>query len=870
MVTQPLTTFVGRAKELSEIATLLADPSCRLLTLVGPGGVGKTRLALEATYQMDCRDGVFFVPLQPLTTVDQVVPAIMNLLHLRPDEGIDPKQALLDYLQDADLLLILDNLEHLLEASDLVAEILDNASQAKLLATSREPLNLQGEWLREITGLNYPRNDEDAVNTQYSALQLFAERARRLKADFSLEAEYQQVVRICSLVDGLPLALELAAGWLTALSCKAIAQEIQHSLDVLATNQRNIHKRHQSMRAVFDHSWRLLSESERAVMRRLAIFRGGCTREAAEKVAEVPLMMLAGLVEKSLVRHNTETDRYDMQELLRQYAQEQLMMVGDFEKAREAHHTYFSQWLPMMTSAAYRGTAGEKTWERINDDFGNVRAAWMWAVEYQDDESLMNMAQPIFAHAAANAQCFETLDLYEAARAMLAKRQGDAGRYVRAQMLAYLGMCHGALLHWQTYELYMQQAYELVREQGHPTLIGFVTLSLSLIYLYSHRIPEAIQIVTDFMDAYRDQYLRGLHGSLLMQLADLNLLTGHGDLSHQLLQESLTLFRDLDDPNAMGDAYHGLAYWALHMGQWHQAEFYLSECRQRWLEIHNLKGMNWHQSSLAQLLIAQGQFDSARQIAESVYMKAKKSELLSLVKNRALSLTTLSLLADAQADYQVGYKQANDALVFAERAQDLGIITAVNFALGWSLMSRGDAAQAMVYFQNHLATSLKWKATGNILYAIGGMARILAHQGEAIRVIELLGLIFTHPNSPVGYFQNYPPFEALRNRLEAEVGAEAYKTAWTRGMQRDVEQVASELMRAISTPTNDHNPIDPFTEREREVLRLVVDGLSNTQIAEKLFVSVGTVKTHVHNIYGKLNVEGRFQAIARVRELRLI
>nr|HMQ55534.1 helix-turn-helix domain-containing protein [Anaerolineae bacterium] len=299
----PPTPLVGREPELATIARLLQDGQCRLLTLVGPGGVGKTRLALEiaANQQLALANGVYFVSLAGVGAAKFVIPAIADGLGLTFAGPADPKTQLFNYLRDKQLLLIIDNFEHLLAAEEATADLPDMlqvAPRLKLLITSRERLHLQGEWIFEVQGLPLPP-DEQVENVEaYSAVTLFTHSARRLQPDFNLTAETKPaVVRICRLLAGLPLGLELAAAWVRTLSCQEIAQEIERGLDFLAASTRDMPERHRSIKAVFDHSWKLLSAAEQRVLRQLSVFRGGFRREAAEAVAGATLPILAILLD---------------------------------------------------------------------------------------------------------------------------------------------------------------------------------------------------------------------------------------------------------------------------------------------------------------------------------------------------------------------------------------------------------------------------------------------------------------------------------------------------------------------------------------------------------------------------------------------
>ena len=282
-----LTPFVGRKTELSELGKLLADPQPRLVTVVGPGGMGKTRLALEAAAVKlgAFEHGVFFVSLAPIPSAEGIVPTVADALGFSFYEGGEPRQQLFDYLRRKNLLLVMDNYEHLLEGADLVSDVLRIAPEVKVLVTSRARLNLQGEQLFPLAGLEHPdwETPEDAA--LYSAVELFLLSARRVRPDFELRGEdLTYLTRICRLVGGMPLGVLLAAGWVDMLSPKRIAAEISRSLDFLETEERDVPARQRSMRAVFDHSRSLLAERDKEVLQGLSVFRGGFTSEAAAAV----------------------------------------------------------------------------------------------------------------------------------------------------------------------------------------------------------------------------------------------------------------------------------------------------------------------------------------------------------------------------------------------------------------------------------------------------------------------------------------------------------------------------------------------------------------------------------------------------------
>ena len=397
------TSFVGRSAELAELARILGEPGCRLLTLLGPGGIGKTRLALElAATQRTFADGIAFVALASVSTADQIVPTICHALGLAVAGHDDPTANLLAYLRERHMLLVLDNFEHLLAGADLLSAMLERAPRLTLLATSRERLSLQAEWLFEVDGLALPPAEAHgsvvpqvlAELIDYSAIQLFTQRALQVRPGLSLSAEdLAAIVRICQHVAGMPLAIELAAAGARTQSLATIERNLRTSLDTLATSLHDIPQRHRTMRAVFDHSWNLLSEAERAAFSRVAVFRGGWTIEAAEQVAGITPAVLAALSDKSLVRRDRATprlagdrgvpdaepeQRFVLLEPLREYALRQLAARGEMAALQRAHASYYLG-LAETTAAQWDSPTSDRVIAQLDREYDNIRAVLQWA-----------------------------------------------------------------------------------------------------------------------------------------------------------------------------------------------------------------------------------------------------------------------------------------------------------------------------------------------------------------------------------------------------------------------------------------------------------------------------------------------------------
>jgi len=380
-----LMSLVGREEDLARLHALLDDPACRLVTLVGPGGIGKTRLALEvgAAREGRHRDGVVTVsfagasPARPEEAADLVVTSLAAALGVSLTVPRDPREVLADALAGRELLLVLDNLEQLRDAAGVLAGLLARAPGVQALGTSRRRLGLGTEWLVEVPGLPYPPAGADTEAAGYPAVRLFEDRARLLRPGFGPAADLAAVGRVCRLVDGMPLAIELAARWVRSASPAAIADRLVAGTELLETTAADVEPRHRSIRSVIDWSWELLGDGERQALGRLSVLRGGFDLDAAAAVAGAGLPLLAGLVDHSLVEVG-EDGRYGMHELLRQYAAQRLAAdPAEQAEVRRRHAAYFSGLLP--------GPAGPpEAGAELDADVENLRAATDWLVEHGD------------------------------------------------------------------------------------------------------------------------------------------------------------------------------------------------------------------------------------------------------------------------------------------------------------------------------------------------------------------------------------------------------------------------------------------------------------------------------------------------------
>ena len=423
----PGTKLIGRDDELERLARLTAEAASRLITIVGPGGMGKTRLALAHGDAEMTRsrfpDGIIFVPLATVDTPDDLVPAIAAAVGLTLDTGAHQRQPvraqLLDYLHSRHLLLILDNFEQLLEGSLLLGDILHAAPSVYLLVTSRDRLNLGDEQLFTVGGLPYPENTETPDFALYPAVDLFVRSARRVRHFYQLRVdEYPHVQRICALVDGMPLAIELAAGWIDTLPTSEIAVEVEAALagdlDFLSTATQDLPPRHRSMSALLGSTWRRLTATQQDALMALAHFRGGFTRAAAKSVAGIGVAVLRDLVGKSLLVRAAD-DRYAMHELLRHYALGQSVLAGDAHgQLQRAHAHYFAQFLQQQTRTML-GPDFMATFPAVARELSNLQAAWANAVAHADWVVLCALAKGLYHYCEDCAEYQLATELFSAA-----------------------------------------------------------------------------------------------------------------------------------------------------------------------------------------------------------------------------------------------------------------------------------------------------------------------------------------------------------------------------------------------------------------------------------------------------------------------
>ncbi len=752
----PLTPFIGRERELAALKRLIADPACRCISLVGPGGIGKTRLALQVA--ADCRtnfaQGVAFVPLVALDSIESIVPAIAAVLGMNFRSQVDLPVQLFNFLQPANMLLILDNVEHLPNGAELFLEILQHAPQVKLLVTSRQQLNVQEEWVYEVKGLAVPATDAQEIE-KYDAVALFVQRARRTQAKFRLvEEDRALAIQLCRLLDGVPLAIELAAAWVRTLSLAEIVREIERDLDFLNATWRDLPERHRSLRAVFEHSWNMLSAEEQTTLSRLSIFHGGFHRKAAEHVARASLPQLASLVAKSLIRRqgvgeSAPFGRYEMHEIIRRYAEEQLVERGQCDAVCREHFQYFLRFTEEAEPQLVR--TEQIAWlDRLEQEHHNLRAALEWSlkpVEPTDDAVILESLRLV----GALVLFWKRRDHWTEGRTWL-KRVLDRSSHLPSSK-AKVKALNGAVL------LGVEQA-------DTKTVQNLAEENLALAY--------------DLGDLQSIAWAHNLHGYLLWKqkiFATARIECG----------KALALFRQLDDRFGIAQSLHNLGHITINQNDYTAAQEYLAESTSVYREIGDLLGLNSAVGDQGLVAYLQGQAAEARSLLEQALTGARET---GSVPTTVAAMNRLGDLARARGDYEQAGKLYAECLELYRRMGDKDEYPSLLHNLGYVEMARGDYARALSLFRQALDMQRETANQAGIAECLEGIASALIEMNQPEQGARLLGAAeaLRDKTSATLWPANQVEHTRTMARLHSALNIATVQANWAEG-----RQMASEL-----------------------------------------------------------------------------
>ena len=622
----PPTPLIGRESELDGICHLFADAECRLISLIGQGGIGKTRLGIEfANRQRESfPGGIYFVALASINSPDSIVPALADAFSFSFSGPLDPKEQLFGHLARTvrqPALLVLDNLEHLLAespiAADLVAEILQRFSQIKILSTSRERLNLQGEWMFDLRGLPVPPLEHLDKMEEYSAPALFVNSARRINPKFKLtDADKPALFRICQLLEGIPLALELAAAWAGMLTCAEIAREIESNMDFLVTSMRNIPERHRSLRASFDHSWRLISDAERGALSQLSIFHGGFDRTAAEKVAGANLPRLSSLVSKSLVRRD-EAGHYSLHDVIRQYAYSHLEEDEPCcHQTCDRHSNFYlnftAEYESKLKSAAQQDAVREMTVE-----LDNLRAAWDWGVKNKKFDSLGGAVRAFGWYYEVSGMIRDGIEQLE----LLARALNDSPRDAQADKTLGACLAHQGLLCFRSgdfaraTELY-PDAIALLRAVNDRALLADALIFYGTIHHLSGAYLESKKLIEEGLVYARETNDTWFAAYGVYNIGHVDSILGDYEKGYEQMQAGLELWRELGDPHSISLGLNFCVQTQIALGRADEAIAAMRESIALCERTQNRWGMGTAYRYLGLATLAAGQPDEAKRHLE--------------------------------------------------------------------------------------------------------------------------------------------------------------------------------------------------------------------------------------------------------------
>jgi predicted ATPase len=699
------TSFIGRDVELTELATLLNKPNVSLLTLLGTAGVGKTRLALQLALEQQklaaFKDGVYFVPLESLEDSSLIAATLLGHLSLTQQGKTEPIEQLVNFFADKSVLLVLDNFEHLTAGAMVLSLLLSNCQNLKLLITSRETLRLEEEHVFALEGLSFPKTSSNEALLS-DAVQLFKERAQQVKPQFELDEQLADVIRICQLVEGLPLGIELAASWVKFLSGVEIAREIQGNLEILTSQTTNIPERHRSLKAAFDYSWKRLTQKEQRVLQKLSTFRGGFRREAASEVTGATIPTLASLVDKSLVRA-LPTGRYDFHPLVQHFVYEKFVESDDKLEAQKNHARYFSQLLQSKKNVIPRARQNEVT-DSLAEELSNLEVMWHYLCNHQLVDELANLATAMFLLHYNMGRLAEGAKLSAKARAALDKTNPE-------HAFALGSLC--------------------VREAGYLKYLALFRESVriaeeGLTYLqYSNHSDTWVKMITGFNEAGVSSYHLGQFQQAM-----------------RYYQQAIELARTHHDLRSVSVFENNLANLLWHLGENEKARDILTNLIQHYNKLGDWERVISASISLASIEGSLGKYETARTLLEKA-QRIYEAQHLRSVPILCELVSGLGVVDGCLGNMEKAVHYHERALILAKETGSPLYESSALLDVAHTFIELKEFAKAKEHLKRSIAILWVGSDRGRLLFALIGWAKNELVKGYPENAVTLLALVLS-------------------------------------------------------------------------------------------------------------------------------